>query len=62
MKTAQEFEAAVGYPPQDDDLERTNCDKVGNITHSCCGWCGEHNKPRFICGCILVNYQWMYVD
>jgi len=51
MKTAEEFEAAMGRPPEFDDLERVNCDKVGEPGHRYCGWCNTHNKPNFACGC-----------
>jgi hypothetical protein len=47
--TAEEFERAVGYPPEDDDMERANCNLAGNLTHSFCGWCLVCNKPRFVC-------------
>ena len=51
--TAERFEAAVGYPPKDDDLDRSNCLDAGKIAHQHCGWCLGHDKPRFICGCAL---------
>lgn len=49
---AQEFEQKVGHAPHDDDLERVNCPVAGIGGHSMCGWCGEHDKPRFVCGCV----------
>ena len=49
--TAKEFEEKLGYSPEDDDLERVNCIHDGEPTHMSCGWCSEHDKPRFICGC-----------
>lgn len=49
--TAEQFEAATGYPPEDDDLERCNCSEAGQLGHYYCGWCPTHNKPVFSCGC-----------
>ena len=50
MITAAQFEAAVGYPPEDDDLVRCNCPEAGAEMHWSCGWCEVHNKPVFVCG------------
>lgn len=55
MVDAETFRAKVGYDPKDDDLERANCVLAGSLTHSCCGWCAEHDKPRFLCGCVLFS-------
>ena len=52
--TRFKFKRKMGYKPQDDDLERVNCKLAGKIGHSLCGWCKIHDKPRFMCGC-LVN-------
>lgn len=51
MMTADEYVAATGYEPEDDDLERVNCPKAGKAGHLQCGWCITHNKPKFICNC-----------
>lgn len=48
--SAADFEAACGFAPKDDDLERVNCPRAGEIGHSHCGWCLLDDKPRFICG------------
>jgi hypothetical protein len=48
MITAEQYEAAVGHPPEQDDLERANCDKAGQIGHFTCGWDHERNLPEFI--------------
>ena len=53
--TAEQFEEAVGYPPEHDDLERVNCDKAGEVGHTMCGWCEECGKPRFMCGHLLFK-------
>lgn len=45
---AQEFAAAVGHPPELDDLERANCPHAGTAGHNGCGVC-EHGKPVFTC-------------
>lgn len=50
-----QFKAKTGYEPVYDDLARVNCTKAGEIGHLQCGWCEEHDKPRFQCGseCLL---------
>ena len=48
--TPRRFEAVVGYPPKDDDIERCNCEKAGQIGHYYCGWDTINNKPRFMTG------------
>lgn len=50
-----EFFTATGRLPEDDDLERVNCNKVGQAGHFCCGWCFPHNLPVFECGCITIE-------
>ena len=50
MITPEIFEAAVGYKPEQDDLERCNCKQAGEIGHWCCGWNQEHNKPQYMLG------------
>lgn len=50
MIDAETFEAKVGRAPVMDDLERVNCEQVGEIGHWYCGWCERCDKPRFICG------------
>lgn len=42
------FEAATGAPPEQDDLERCNCEKAGEPLHWSCGWCEIHNLPIFM--------------
>jgi hypothetical protein len=46
--TEAEFIAAVGSPPEQDDLERANCPLAGRMNHHGCGVC-EHGKPVFAC-------------
>lgn len=48
--TAEEFEKATGYPPIQDDLERSNCADAGLPGHSQCGWNKKLNKPVFEVG------------
>jgi len=50
MITAEQFEAAVGQPPKDDDLERCNCPKAGQHRHMNCGWNHEKRLPVFMAG------------
>ena len=45
--TARMFKEATGFKPEQDDLERCNCKKVGKIGHFMCGWDRERNLPRF---------------
>ena len=49
-----EFLERFGYIPEHDDLDRVNCNKVGEIGHWACGICPNHNKPRFECGCLVT--------
>ena len=48
---AEEFEKVVGRKPELDDLDRANCDKVGEPGHRQCGICSKCGKPVFICMC-----------
>jgi len=48
----EEFEAAFGRKPINDDLHRVNCDQAGKVGHWQCGFCPIHNRPRFMCGCL----------
>lgn len=50
-----QFELMTGRAPVDDDLERTFCDKAGEIGHNHCGYCSVHDKPHFVCGCLNVR-------
>ena len=50
----EEFKKRTGRAPEQDDLERVNCPKAGKIMHSACGWCEQHDKPRFECGCFVL--------
>lgn len=50
MITREQFIAATGREPQDDDLERVNCEHAGKLGHWCCGWNQELNKPQFDVG------------
>jgi hypothetical protein len=47
------FEIKTGSKPINDDLDRVNCRHAGEIGHNNCGWCGQHDKPMFMCGCGL---------
>lgn len=51
--SAEEFEAKTGYTPEQDDLERVNCEEAGTIGHQSCGWCEICDRPRFECGHFL---------
>lgn len=45
--TAEQFKAATGNTPIDDDLERCNCELEGLPGHWHCGWNHTLNKPNF---------------
>ncbi len=45
--TREHFIRATGREPIDDDLDRCNCDKAGELAHSCCGWHEELDRPWF---------------
>ena len=53
--TTEYFEQLTGRSPEDDDLERVNCDRAGEILHYSCGWCDHCNKPVFECGHTYKN-------
>jgi hypothetical protein len=48
--TSKEYLQHTGIMPRHDDLERCNCLQVGRSGHEQCGWCDEHELPRFMCG------------
>ena len=50
--TDTDFKHMTGRDSSYGDLERVNCDKAGDTGHRQCGVCPEHDKPRFVCGCL----------
>jgi hypothetical protein len=48
--TPELFKQYVGHEPEDDDLERCNCEKAGQIGHTMCGWNSKHNLPVYMVG------------
>jgi hypothetical protein len=46
--TAEDFKAATGQEPENDDLERCNCPDAGKVGHHMCGWDEETNLPWFM--------------
>lgn len=44
-----EFIQVMRFAPQQDDLERTNCEHAGRLFHAYCGVCAECKRPRFAC-------------
>lgn len=48
--TRAHFIAATGRAPIDDDLDRCNCARIGQIAHSMCGWNHAKNGPVFEVG------------
>ena len=45
--TAEIYKAYTGVDPRDDDLERCNCSKKGQMGHQHCGWDKANNQPVF---------------
>lgn len=52
--TLEKYISIMGSAPPYNELERCNCDRVGEPGHRYCGWCVGHNKPRAACGCIAA--------
>ena len=46
--TADEFTVKAGYSPINDDLERANCPRAGEVGHWFCGIC-RHGTPLLAC-------------
>lgn len=46
--TEIEFNELVGRLPEQDDLERVNCEQAGTRGHSSCGLCKDCGYPNFI--------------
>ena len=53
----EEFKEKFGRLPVDDELERINCVMVGENGHWYCGWCSEHDQPRFRCNCHIKSKE-----
>jgi len=53
--TEEIFKEKVGSAPENDDLERCNCDKAGEILHWGCGWCDDCDIPMFMCQCFFAK-------
>jgi hypothetical protein len=51
------FYQATGRFPQQGDIENCNCKHAGEPGHYHCGWCLDHHKPAFECGCIQSATQ-----
>lgn len=47
--TAQKFAKSMGCEPQDDDLERCNCQLAGRCGHYACGWDARLDRAKFAC-------------
>jgi len=46
--TAELFKQYVGREPEEDDLERCNCEKAGQAGHMMCGWNSKANLPIYM--------------
>lgn len=52
--TPEDFKKFTGRDPEQDDLDRVNCNKAGMFGHRSCGIC-EHNLPVFMCSPCFVK-------
>lgn len=62
--TAEQFAEATGRQPENDDLERCNCDKAGlSVLHSFQPPFSRYHKPRLENGTCRSKrkYGWMMV-
>ena len=50
MITAEQYKQATGEAPENDDLERCNCQRAGTPGHFSCGWNSRANLPVFMAG------------
>lgn len=62
MITRARFKASTGLLPEQDDLERCNCDKAGQLGHFQCGWDKERDLPNFwpkfpLQGAVTAEYR-----
>ena len=48
--TAEIFKKHTGHEPANDDLDRCNCERVGQTGHKDCGWDSKRNMPVFLPG------------
>lgn len=55
MITEKEFKEHFGFKPQQDDLDRVNCEKAGQVGHLMCGICERCRLPKFRCSCQQPN-------
>lgn len=46
--TEEKFAKNVGRAPENDDLERCNCECAGELGHTSCGWNTETDMPAFM--------------
>lgn len=53
---ADTYTAATGRPPQDDDLDRANCDRAGDLGHLACGWDTTRNIPGYAAATTSVRH------
>lgn len=53
---ADTYTAATGRPPQDDDLDRANCDRAGDFGHITCGWDTTRNIPGYAAATTSVRH------
>ena len=56
--TEEMFIKATKKTPLDDDLERCNCPKAGELGHSSCGWNKERNLPQFYVGPVFKDKRY----
>lgn len=52
----REYEAKWSANCAEDCMERSECEDVGIIGHSQCGWCEQHDAPRHHCGADCIRW------
>lgn len=45
--TTEHFKRSTGRDPEHDDLDRCNCNKLGQPGHYLCGWDDPTDLPKF---------------
>lgn len=54
--TRATFKQITGQHPKEDDLDRANCLRAGEVGHHSCGVCSNCSMPRFIgCDCAVMQ-------
>ena len=60
MYTKEQIAEKIGREPTDVEVQQTNCEVVGITGHGYCGWCIDHDKPRFECKCSVGDVKYIH--